>query len=169
MSKHAAEFVALVTDGQIIDGFGKRCEKCGQPTEEGDGRKAKFLKLGRAVMKDLANRLGADPKLVEVNPAGPAVSGDVYLHFPRNGLHVSFWHHQPRHDYGDFSASYGNGPPVWMRWEELLDPKRVTEKIGALEIVPVAGVSIEQLGGTAQVVDVLEALENDLDADEALS
>ena len=38
-----------------------------------------------------------------------------------------------------------------------------------LEIVPVAGVSIEQLGGTAQVVDVLEALENDLDADEALS
>ena len=45
----------------------------------------------------------------------------------------------------------------------------MTEKIGALEIVPVAGVSIEQLGGTAQVVDVLEALENDLDADEALS
>ena len=45
----------------------------------------------------------------------------------------------------------------------------VAEKIGALEIVPVAGVSIEQLGGTAPVVDVLESLENDLDDDEAFS
>ena len=37
---------------------------------------------------------------------------------------------------------------------------------GKTPCVPV-GVSIAQLGGTAQVVDVLEALENDLDADEA--
>ena len=167
MSKHAAEFVALVTDGQVIDGFGKRCEKCGQPTEEGDGRKDKFLKLGRAVMKDLAKLLGLGPKDVNVNPAGPALSGDVYIFSPHWYVSFSVWK-----DRSGFFVRYGgvNGIGAFSPWEELLDLPKVVERLVALKgktpCVPV-GVSIEQLGGTAQVVDVLEALENDLDADEA--
>jgi hypothetical protein len=162
MSKHAAEFVALVTDGQIIDGFGTRCEKCGQPTEKDDGRKAKFLRLGRAVMKDLAEELKFGPGNVYVNPAGPAVSGDIYIH--AEGLYVLF-------------SAYGGlkflvrrfDTSVWIPWEELLDLRMLAQKIAALcsEEIASLGVSIERSGGTPPVIDVLEALENDLDPDEA--
>lgn len=135
MSKHAAEFVALVTDGQVIDGFGARCEKCGQPTETGDGRKDKFLKLGRAVMKDLAKALGIDPKEVSVNPAGPAVSGDILAKDGR-GLEIVMSHRMPRTAYGDFlarhNAGHRDGGYIWMYWEELLDPLKVVKKITAL-------------------------------------
>ena len=132
MSKHAAEFVALVTDGQSIDGYGARCDKCGQPTEASNGRKERFLKLGRAVMKDLAKLLAVDPKEVTVNPAGPAISGDVSFTTPE--LYVIFTHHQPRNSYGDFLARpAGSGAHIWLHWEELLDIPAVVKKIAALK------------------------------------
>jgi hypothetical protein len=127
MSKHAAEFVALVTDGQVIDGYGQRCDKCGQPTEASDGRKAKFLKLGRAVMKDLAQELKLGPKDVHVNPAGPMVSGDVYIQ--AEGLYVVF------------SKDYDTSPAflvrrfdtsLWVPWKELLELPRLAQNIAAL-------------------------------------
>jgi hypothetical protein len=134
-SKHAAEFVALVTDGQGIDGYGKRCEKCGQPTETSDGRKAKFLKLGRAVLKELAKLLNIDPKRVAVNPAGPAMSGDISVR-TESGLQVMFLHRLPRLECGDVLARHNagdmDGGYIWMRWEELLDLPKVAGKIVAL-------------------------------------
>lgn len=127
MSKHATEFVALVTDGQVIDGFGMRCEKCGQPTEEGDGRKAKFLKLGRAVMRDLAKGLGIDPKEVDVNPAGPAVSGDVYIFTDK--IFINFARYNtPGFIVRCVPEEYG----VYLPWEELLDMPKLVEKIASL-------------------------------------
>lgn len=141
MSKHAAEFVALVTDGQVIDGFGKRCGQCGQPTQTSDGRKDRFLKLGRAVMKTIANGLDIDPKKVRVNQAGPAVSGDISLMtdvlLAKHPLFVYFSHRLPREHWGDFFARYGDArygrdSTLWMRWEELQQPSDVVAKIAAL-------------------------------------
>jgi hypothetical protein len=135
MSKHAAEFVALVTDGQAIDGYGERCEKCGQPTEKDDGRKAKFLKLGRAVMKDLVKELGLDPKEVRVNEAGPAGSGEVYLwHIPADpDLYVNFSVGKSRE--GGFLIRRGD-VFAWPLWGELLDLPKVAKKISALRPSP---------------------------------
>lgn len=139
-SKSATEFVALVTDGQVIDGFGQRCDKCGQPTEVSDGRKQRFLKLGRNVMKELAKLLDIDPKEVTVNPAGPAVSGDISIR-TESGLHIIVSHRLPRNDYGDILARHNagdlDGGYIWMRWEELrweelLDLPEVAKKIAAL-------------------------------------
>ena len=77
MSKHAAEFVALVTDGQVIDGFGKRCEQVwpAHPDGETVGRKVPEARSGGH--EDIANGLGIGPKDVSVNQAGPALSGDI--------------------------------------------------------------------------------------------
>ena len=117
MSRAAAELVALVTDGLAIDGYGTRCEKCGQPTDTSDGRKTKFLKLGRAVMKDLAKELGFGPKDVHVNPAGPMVSGDVYIH--GEGLYVLFSKYDDRPAFlvRRFDTS------LWVPWKELLEAR----------------------------------------------
>jgi len=144
-ARGAAEFVALVTDGIAIDGYGVRCDKCGQPTEASNGRKAKFLKLGRAVMKDLAKSLGIDPKKVNVNPAGPAVSGDVSLMTnvlrAKHPVFVHFSHRLPREHWGDFFARYGDArygrdQTLWMRWEELCHLSDVAAKIKSMRVDP---------------------------------
>ena len=159
MSRAAAELVALVTDGLAIDGYGTRCEKCGQPTDTSDGRKTKFLKLGRAVMKDLAKELGFGPKDVHVNPAGPMVSGDVYIH--GEGLYVLFSKYDDRPAFlvRRFDTS------LWVPWKELLELPRIAQKIAAIRSEEL-GVSIERSGGIPPVVDVFE---DDLDPEEALS
>ena len=132
MSKHAAEFVALVTDGRVIDGFGLRCDKCGQPTQTSDGRKERFLKLGRAVMKDLAKLVGVDPKEVCVNPAGCAVSGDVYAYSSDSFLYVNF--SQTKMGVDAFLVRCGD-TSLWMKWEELLDLPKLAEKVAALLVI----------------------------------
>jgi len=129
-------FVALVTDGQSIDGYGQRCEKCGKPTGEPDDRKDRFLRLGRLVLKELAKLLDVEHKRMSttVNQAGPAVSGDVYLLADNDDLLVHFSHHLPRSDWGDFfvrrgDARLGADRTVWLRWEELRDLPAVAHKI----------------------------------------
>lgn len=131
-SKNITNFVALVTDGHAIDGFGTRCDKCGQPTEVSDGRKDRFLKLGRSVMKELAKLLGIDPKEVSVYPAGPASSGDVCV-YSRKRFQIALHHRLPRNGYGDFCAGYGGDRNAWFRWEDLLDLRGVAKKIEALK------------------------------------
>ena len=95
-------------------------------------RRERFLKLGRAVMKDLAKLVGVDPKEVCVNPAGCAVSGDVYAYSSDSFLYVNF--SQTKMGVDAFLVRCGD-TSLWMKWEELLDLPKLAEKVAALLVI----------------------------------
>ncbi len=89
--------------------------------------KKKFLKMGLTVGRMVAARLGLneDQYDVSINPGGPAVPGDVYLH--TDTLYVNFGVSSLGPDMGFMYRSckgrkdYTGGPNRWMKYETLLD------------------------------------------------
>ncbi len=108
--KDIKEFVTLAAAGEPIAGY----------SEDERKRKKRFLALGVRILKDLGARLGANPKKVRSNPAGPAVSGDAGLW--SDDWEICMTHHHPRDSYGDFFIRRGrDATNVWLKWEDLLD------------------------------------------------
>jgi hypothetical protein len=95
-------------------------------SEYEDARKADWLKTGRRLARQLAKELGLKEKTYEVrvNPAGPAVSGDVHLHGEH--IYVSFSQSCLR-DMGFMWRTCSNRKDYtgnmnrWEKWEMLLD------------------------------------------------
>ena len=104
---------------------------------EGDEAKAKsaWLRAGRCILKDLAKELHLEDGTYEIriNPAGPAVSGDVHLHGEWIYVDLSQTFLGPDMGfmwrYCDGKRDYSGRANQWAKWEELLDLLRFACKI----------------------------------------
>lgn len=112
---NAKQFVSLVQTSPIE----------GYLTEQSNQKKD-WLKSGKAILKKLAKELELPDSSydIRVNPAGPAVSGDIILHGEWLYVHLS----QYACDCSNFMwrtckgrKDYTGGANRWEQWEKLLD------------------------------------------------
>jgi len=110
--------------------------------DEGTGpSKAKFLRDGKAILRDLAKALGLQEGSYEVrhNAGGPAVSGEAILH--GDWIYVQLG--QSCHDMGfmwrtcNGRKDYSGNANQWAKWEELLDLPMLAGKMLASKPVEV--------------------------------
>ena len=102
-------------------------EPINEYTDAGAAKKQRFHRLGRSVLKALAEKLGLFPGTFDIrsNPAGIAGCGAVTLH--GDWLYVDFGQTALGPDWGFmFRRCRGRkdscgGRNEWMRWETLLD------------------------------------------------
>ena len=102
-------------------------------SDEGAEQKNEFLYLCRLYLRMIAKEMGLQKGQydIRVNPAGPAVSGDVHLHSDK--LYIAFSQGCMGRGFGFMYRSVSNrrdftgGYNRWMRWDNLIDVPYVAE------------------------------------------
>jgi hypothetical protein len=118
------EFIAIVQAGSIH----------GYSAEQAE-RKKRFLFLGKCVAQGIAQKMGWAPGSFEiiVNPAGPAVSGDIHLYGPDCCVFLEpFFGMNPMLMYRATTGvkDYTGGTNRWCHYETLRgDMKELIERL----------------------------------------